>query len=70
MKQCTNEFDTQHKLPIKGSLHIVVNKELEFVATEVSDLNLLGRSAIWQLDISVDKLVKPVNAIKIEMPGA
>ena len=60
------ESATQDKLLIKGSLNTVVNneKELEFVVTEVPRLNILGRSAIRQLDISVDKLVKPVNAIK------
>ena len=61
-------------MPIKGSLHTVIynEQELEFVGTEDPHLNLLGRSAIRQLDISVDKLVKPVNAIKsdkTEMPG-
>ena len=69
------ESATHHKLPIKGSLHTVVNngQELEFVVTEVPHLNLLGRSQIRQLDIPVDKLVTPVNAIKsdkTEMPGA
>ena len=39
-------------------------QELDFVETEVPHLNLLGRSAIRQLDISVDKLVKHVNVIK------
>ena len=77
MKQCTNVFGSamQHRLSIKGFLHTVVNNEqkLEFFETEVPHLNLLGRSAIRQLDISVDKLVKPVNAIKsvkTEIPGA
>ena len=59
-------------MPIKGSLHTVVNneQEVEFVVTKVPDLNLLGRSAIRQLDISVDKLVKPVAAVMTEIPGA
>ena len=55
----------------KGSYIFVNNEqELEFVVTEVPDLNLFGRSAIRQLDISVNKLVKSVNAIKTEIPGA
>ena len=44
--------------------------KLEFAVTEGLGLNLLGRSAIRQLDVSADKLVKAVNAIKTEIPGA
>ena len=58
--------------PSKDLYRLFVNneQELEFVVTEVPDPDLLGRSVILQLDISVDKLVKPVNSIKTEIPGA
>ena len=63
LKKFKNVFEsaTQYRYN-KGSLHTVVNieQELELVVTEAPDLNLLGRSAIRQLETSVDKLVKPV----------
>ena len=58
------ESASQHKLPVLGTVLLQAETEnynqqsLGFNVTELPDLNLLGRSAIAQLGISVDTLIE------------
>eukprot|EP00795_Rhopilema_esculentum_P005001 gene5001-biopygen83 len=58
------ESASQHKLPVLGTVMLQAETEnynqqsLGFNVTELPDLNLLGRSAIAQLGISVDTLIE------------
>ena len=58
------ESASQHKLPVLGTVMLQAETEnynqqsLGFNVTELPDLNLLGRSAIAQLRISVDTLIE------------
>ena len=58
------ESASQHKLPVLGTVTLQAESEnynqqsLGFNATELPELNLLGRSAIAQLGISVDTLIQ------------
>ena len=69
LAQPTQQFESasQHPLPVLGSITVSAKKpsvvggeeqqELEFNVAEQPQLNLLGRNAIQQLDISVDSLL-------------
>ena len=50
---------TMNALPVNtsGKHHYTTSKPIQFVVSKVPDLNLLGRNAIQQLNISVDSLL-------------
>ena len=57
------ESASQHELPVLGTVTLQAETEdsqqsLGFNVTELPELNLLGRSAIKQLGISVDYLMQ------------
>ena len=57
------ESASQHELPVLGTVTLQAETEdsqqsLGFNVTELPELNLLGRSAIKQLGISVDNLMQ------------
>lgn len=58
---------SKHPLPVLGCFCAEIKgKDLRFVVADVSNLNILGRSAIKKLEISVDKLmeVRIINSPK------
>jgi len=54
---------SKHQLPILGSLYLNIKgsdstpRSINFIVADVTDLNILGRNAIRQLNISVDDLL-------------
>ena len=54
---------SKHKLPVLGSLNLNIKgsdsspTSIKFIVADVPDLNILGRNAIRQLNISVDDLL-------------
>ena len=74
LQPCSKQFESasQHPLPVFGILETSISEEkdakhqLQFVVTKVPGLNLLGRSAIRKLDISVDRLIQNCHSIKTE----
>ena len=63
---------SKHQMPIQRCFNCDVNREgsppesVGFVVTEVPHLNILGRSAIQQLGISVDELLQNSTIHKME----
>ena len=61
--QETYQLASKHKLPVLGSLNLNTKGSdsspisIKFIEADVPDLNILGRNAIRQLNISVDDLL-------------
>ena len=65
LQNATHRYEsaTRHHLPIMGLFKASVKygnevKDMEFIVTKIPELNLLGRDAILQMNISLDKVIE------------